>query len=196
LTARVRKLAALGLGLGLAISHAAHAGNDLQDAAGAAAGIFAGIYVHELGHAAVFKANAATGIRIHVPGRQCNLLCGETEGMWPARPTRATAQASAVAGFVTSNLATEALLHNPGAARSGFGQGFIAANLYSNVAHVVTYYTRIRGRNGYKGNDIDDVEVAGGNPHLLSAGLVAYSVWTLHRMKKKEIPVMFVKLHF
>ena len=182
---------------GIVLGHAAHADDgDLRNAAGAVAGIYASIYVHELGHAAVFAANGATDIHIRVPGRQCKLLCGETTAAFPARPSRATVQASNLAGFASANLASELLLQNRSAARSGFGQGFIAANLYSNAVHVVTYYTRIVGRNGYQGNDIDAYERAGGNPHLLSAGLIAYSAWTLHRMKKKEIPVMFVQLRF
>jgi hypothetical protein len=182
---------------GIALGHAAHAdGGDLRNAAGAVAGIYASIYVHELGHAAAFKANGATDIRIYVPGPQCKLLCGLTTATLPAAPGRATAQAMNAAGFASANLASELLLQNRSAARSGFGQGFIAANLYSNAAHVVTYYTKIVGRDGYRGNDIDDYARVGGNPHLLSAGLIAYSVWTLHRMKKKEIPVMFVQLRF
>jgi hypothetical protein len=64
---------------GIALGHAAHAdGGDLRNAAGAVAGIYASIYVHELGHAAAFKANGATDIRIYVPGPQCKLLCGLT----------------------------------------------------------------------------------------------------------------------
>jgi hypothetical protein len=177
-------------------AHAAQAGSDLGKAAGAAAGIYASIYVHELGHAAAFSESGATDIRIHVPGPQCKLLCGVTTATLPAAPSRAAAQAMSAAGFASTNLASELLLQNRSAARSGFGQGFIAANLYSNAAHVVIYYTRIVGRDGYRGNDIDAYERAGGNPHLLSAGLIAYSAWTLHRMKKKDIPVMFVQLRF
>lgn len=191
----MKKLAVLLAGITL--GHAAHAdGGDLRNAAGAVAGIFASIYVHELGHAAVFAANGATDIQVRVPGPQCPLLCGETTAAFTTRQSRATVQASDLAGFASANLASELLLQNRAAARSGFGQGFIAANLYSNASHVFTYYTRVVGRGGYRGNDIDDYARAGGNPHLLSAGLIAYSAWTLHRMKKKEIPVMFVQLRF
>jgi hypothetical protein len=77
-----------------------------------------------------------------------------------------------------------------------FGQGFVATNLYSNVAHVVTYCTKVREQNGYRGNDIDAYELAGGNRHLLSAVLVAYSLYSLHRVHKKNIPVMFVRVGF
>ena|GEM_PF-5289753 len=182
--------------LGCVASHAVQAASDLGNAAGAAAGIFASIYVHEWGHAAVAGASGATDIHVHVPGSQCKLLCGETTSAWPTAPSRARLQALDAAGFVSANLASELLLQNRSVARSGFGQGFIAANLYSNAAHVFTYYTRIVGRDGYRGNDIDAYARAGGNPHLLSAGLIAYSAWTLHRMKKKEIPVMFVQLRF
>jgi hypothetical protein len=183
--------------IGLALSHPALAASkDVERAAGAAAGIFAGIYVHELGHAAADRAAGATEIRILVPGTQCPLLCGETQATWRAPPSQAQGKVISAAGFIASNLAAELMLQHEASARSGFGQGLIATNLYSNAAHVFTYYTRVRGRNGYRGNDIDAYELAGGNPHLLSAGLLAYSVYTLHRARKKEIPILFMRVPF
>jgi len=168
--------------------------SDLGNAAGAAAGIFADIYVHEAGHAFAAHAIGASDIHIHVPGSQCTLLCGETSWVIPSTVSPAKQRALDVAGFAASNLAAEVLLHTDASARSAFGQGFIATNLYSNVAHVVTYYTRVVGRNGYRGNDIDAFEQAGGSPHVLAAGMLTYSAWTLHRMKQRQIPVMFVQL--
>lgn len=183
--------------IGLFVSQGAHAaGNDIERGAGAAAGIFAGIYMHELGHAAAFRAAGAEEIRIQVPGSQCALLCGQTSVKLTAAPTPATSRVISTAGFMASNLAAELLLQHESGARSAFGQGFVATNLYSNAAHVFTYYTKVRGRNGYRGNDIDSYELAGGNPHLLSAGLIAYSVYALHRMNRKNIPVMFVRMRF
>jgi len=183
--------------VGLVFSHASEAAShDVERAAGAAAGIFAGIYVHELGHAAADRAAGAEEIHIRVPGTQCTLLCGETQAAWRVPPTPAQARTINAAGFIASNLAAELMLQHESSARSGFGQGFIATNLYSNAAHVFTYYTKVRGRNGYRGNDIDAYELAGGNPHLLSAGLIAYSVYTLHRARKKEIPILFMRVPF
>lgn len=171
-------------------------GKDVQRVAGAAAGIYAGIYVHELGHAAAFRAAGAEEIHIRVPGPQCKLLCGQTDVRMRAAPSPAEARMISTAGFIASNAAAELLLQHEPSARSAFGQGLIATNLYSNAAHVLTYYTRVRGRGGYRGNDIDAYELAGGNPHLLSAGLIAYSAYALHRMRKKHIPVLFVQLRF
>ena len=183
--------------IGLALSHPALAASkDVERAAGAAAGIFAGIYVHELGHAAADHAAGAEQIRIRVPGTQCSLLCGETQAAWRVPPTPAQARTINAAGFIASNLAAELMLQHESSARSGFGQGFIATNLYSNAAHVFTYYTKVRGRDGYRGNDIDAYELSGGNPHLLSAGLLAYSVYALHRARKKEIPILFMRVPF
>jgi len=172
------------------------ASKDVERAAGAAAGIFAGIYVHELGHAAADRAAGAEDIHIRVPGTQCTLLCGETQAAWRVPPTPAQARTINASGFIASNLAAELMLQHESSARSGFGQGFIATNLYSNAAHVFTYYTKVRGRNGYRGNDIDAYELSGRNPHLLSAGLIAYSVYTLHRARKKEIPILFMRVPF
>jgi hypothetical protein len=54
----------------------------------------------------------------------------------------------------------------------------------------------VRGVNGYAGNDIDQYELAGGNPHLMSAALTGYTLWTLHRMRKSEVPLFYVNLRF
>ncbi len=119
--------------------HAAHAdSNLLQRGAGAAAGVFAGIYVHELGHAAALSASGAQNIQIAVPGPDCALLCGQTNATWASAPRPADMRMVDASGFLSSNLAAEAILRHQGAARSAFGQGYTATNLYSNVSHVVT----------------------------------------------------------
>lgn len=182
--------------LGLVVSHSAQSENDMQRGAGAVAGIFAGIYLHEAGHAFAFYAAGAKEIQIRVPGAQCALLCGQTDAKWDGVSTPATARVINAAGFIASNLTSELLVRHEGAAKSGIGQGIIATNLYSNLSHVVTYYTKVRGRDGYGGNDINAYEMAGGNPHLLSAALLTYSAYALHRMHKKKIPVLFVQLRF
>lgn len=194
--ARTYFLLPLALLTGLVLSPAAHADGHWQQGLGAAAGIYAGIYVHELGHAAAFSTAGAEQIRIRVPGPTCKLLCGQTDVQMSHPPSVAQVRLFSVAGFVASNVAAEALLRHEGAARSGFGQGVMATNLYSNASHVFSYYTKVVGRDGYRGNDIDAYAMAGGNPHLLSASLLAYSAYALHRMHKKHIPVMFISTHF
>jgi hypothetical protein len=37
---------------------------------------------------------------------------------------------------------------------------------------------------------------SGGNPHLFSAVLMAYTAWSLQRMRTNEIPLFYVNLHF
>ncbi|OGB34013.1 MAG: hypothetical protein A3F78_17020 [Burkholderiales bacterium RIFCSPLOWO2_12_FULL_61_40] len=116
---------------------------------------------------------------------------------WTAPPsplTPAQKRLVAVAGFAAANLASEAVLQSPDLHRQRAAQSFVGANLVSNVRHVYTYHTQVRGRNGYAGNDIDDYELAGGNPHWLSAALVAYTVWSLQRMQKNDIPLFFISL--
>lgn len=182
---------------GILIGHTAQAsGKHIRNVAGAAAGIYSSIYVHELGHAIAFHARGAEDVRIHIPGRHCKIACGMTSARDTQVHSAAVLQLGSASGFLAANIASELALQNESVARSGFGQGFLAANLYSNGKHVFDYYTKIRGRNGYRGNDIDAYEMSGGNPHLLSAGLLAYSVVSLHRMKKKGIPVMFLQLRF
>jgi hypothetical protein len=62
--------------------------------------------------------------------------------------------------------------------------------------HVYVYYTRYVGVDGYRGNDIDAFAASGGNPHLFSAVLVAYTACSLQRMRTNEIPLFYVNLHF
>ena len=182
---------------GFVLSYPAQAaGNDVLRGAGVATGIFAGIYIHELGHAAALRAAGAEHIRIQVPGAHCSLLCGQTDFTWASAPSPSTSRVVSAAGLIASNLGAELVLRHETGVRSAFGQGFVATNLYSNVVHVVTYYTKVRGQNGYQGNDIDAYEMAGGNPHLLSAGLIAYSMYALHRMHEKNIPIVFTRMHF
>ena len=183
---------ALAFMMGLVFNPGARADSHVQQGLGAAAGIYAGIYVHELGHAAAFDAAGAKQIRISVPGPSCMLLCGQTDAELPHPPSAAQARLISVAGFVASNATAEGLLRHDGGARSAFGQGLIATNLYTNASHVFTYYIKIVGRDGYRGNDIDQYAMAGGNPHLLSASLLAYSVYALQRMHRKHIPLMFI----
>ena len=188
----LRRAAAMAL---VAYGAAAQA-SDLADAAGAAAGIAASIYAHELGHGISFRLAGATEVAIQVPGEQCKLLCGSTTARMDRPLTAEERRWNSVAGLLSANLLSEALLSRRSLARSGFGQGFVAANLYSNVAHVYTYYTRRVGVDGYRGNDLDEYEAAGGNPHLLSAVLLGYSLYAVHRMRDRQIPLMFVRLRF
>ena len=68
--------------------------------------------------------------------------------------------------------------------------------MLSNLIHASQYYTRVRGVQGWAGNDVDAYELAGGNPHAFAAVLVVHSLWTLQRMQKRQIPLFFVNLRF
>ena len=88
------------------------------------------------------------------------------------------------------------MLQRPGLHHSPYAQAVLGTALISNVMHVTQYYTRVRGVGGYAGNDIDEYELAGGNPHVMSAVLVGYTVLAMRRMQKKEIPLFYVNLRF
>ena len=61
----VRMQSRLALLIGLALRQACHAASkDLERGLGAVAGVFAGICIHELGHAAAFRAAGAEEIHI------------------------------------------------------------------------------------------------------------------------------------
>lgn len=169
---------------------------DFRAAVGYLGGAYASIWVHEAGHAVMLKASGGTDIQIDVPREGC-WLCGQTRATPPVSGFQPwQAQSIAVSGLVATNLAGEWVMHHPSAQSSAFGRGVLGAALYSNASHVYAYYTRRVGVDGYQGNDIDAFEAAGGNPHVLSAALVAYTAWTLHRMQKQKVPWFFLSVRF
>jgi hypothetical protein len=182
--------------MALAGGDASALGQDLNHAVGAVAGIAGSIYGHELGHALAFQLLGATDVSIQVPGDQCRLLCGATHARLSRPLTADERRWTSAAGLLSANLLGEALLDRRSLGRSGFGQGYVAANLYSNLFHVYHYYTRRVGVDGYEGNDLDQFEAAGGNPHLLAAGLLGYSLYSVKRLHDRKIPLLFVHLRF
>lgn len=192
-----RYLSALLLGATTALSSPARAlENDLGNAVQSVAGIYASIWIHEAGHALTFRALGATDIQIKVPREGCR-LCGETTAKVPAGgypPWQA--QAIAGSGLLAANLAGELVIQRQSLHDSPFAQSVLGSSLVSNAIHVYTYYTRHVGVDGYRGNDIDAFAAGGGNPHLFSAALLAYSAWSLQRMRQKEIPFFYLNLRF
>lgn len=168
---------------------------DLRNAVESVAGIYSSIYIHELGHGAVCHFAGATKVDIEVPRRGA-VFGGLTSCDFSAPLTPSERRGLALSGLLAANLAGEAVLQHKGLHGSPYAQSILGTAVVSNVMHVVRYYTRIRGVGGYAGNDIDQYELAGGNPHLLSAALAGYSLWTLHRMRAKEIPLFYVNLRF
>lgn len=192
-----RLLSALLLGFSATLSSNVQAlESDLGNAVQTVAGIYGSIWIHELGHALTFQALGATDIEIKVPREGCR-LCGETLAKSPAgrfRPWQE--QAIAGSGLLAANLAGELVIQRQSLHNSAFAQSVLGTSLVSNVIHVYTYYTRHVGVDGYRGNDIDVFAAGGGNPHLFSAALLAYSAWSLQRMRQKEIPFFYVNLRF
>lgn len=168
---------------------------DITNALETVGGIYSSIYIHELGHALAFSAFGATDITIEVPPKG-QILGGLTTAHFPAPLSAGQRQVSAASGLLASSLAGEIVLQRRGLHRSPYAQAVLGTAVVSNLRHTYTYYTRIVGRDGYAGNDIDNFEQAGGNPHLFSAALVSYAVWALHRMRKESIPLFNVDLHF
>jgi hypothetical protein len=192
-----RCLSTLLLGVAAALSSPAQAlENDLGNAIQSVAGIYSSIWIHEFGHALNFHAFGATDIDITVPRKGC-WLCGETSSKSPAGgypPWQA--QAIAGSGFLAANLAGELVIQRQSLHGSAFAQSVLGSSLVSNAIHVYAYYTRYVGVDGYRGNDIDAFAASGGNPHLFSAALLAYTAWSLQRMRKNDIPLFYVNLRF
>lgn len=168
---------------------------DLLNAVESVAGIYSSIYIHEAGHAMVYKALGASDITIEVP-RRGTILSGQTSGNFAQPLTQGQRRLAAIAGLAAANLAGEVVLQHKGLHGSPYAQSILGTSVISNLIHVTHYYTKIRGVDGYAGNDIDQYELAGGNPHLMSALLTGYTLWTLHRMQKQEIPLFYFNLRF
>jgi hypothetical protein len=153
------------------------------------------VAVHEVGHALVFKALGATNVNIEVP-RKGTLLSGQVSAEFSRPLTQKERRLVSVAGLASANLAAELVMQSDGLHRALYAQPVLGTALISNVIHVAHYYTKIRGVAGYAGNDIDEYELAGGNPHFMSAVLLGYTAITLHRMHKKEIPLFYFNMRF
>lgn len=178
------------------LSSSAHAfEKDLVNAVETVGGIYSSIYIHEIGHALAFKAFGATEVSIEVP-RKGALLGGLTTAK-VKEPLSATENQIVIAsGLLASSLAGELVLQERGLHRSPYAQAVLGTAVVSNLRHVYVYYTHVRGKDGYVGNDIDSFELAGGNPHMFSAALASHAVWALHRMRKEGIPLFYVSLRF
>jgi hypothetical protein len=168
---------------------------DVLNAAESVAGIYSSIYIHEAGHALAYKLMGATDVTIEVP-RRGTIFSGQTTGTFTKPFTQDQLKLAAVSGLAAANLAGELVMQHKGLQSSPYAQSILGTSLVSNLIHVTHYYTKIRGINGYAGNDIDQYELAGGNPHLMSAVLTGYTLWTLQRMRKSEIPLFYVNLRF
>lgn len=169
---------------------------DVTNAVQTVGGIYGSIWIHEVGHALTQNAFGATDIEIKVP-REDRLFSGETLARHPDEGYRPwQAQVIAGSGLVAANLAGELVIQQKSLHGSPFAQSVVGTALVSNAMHVYAYYTRRVGIDGYRGNDIDAFEASGGNPHVFSAALAAYTVWTLQRMRQNEIPFFYVNLRF
>lgn len=169
---------------------------DLTNALQTVGGIYSSIWIHEAGHALAFNTFGATDIKIKVPREGC-WLCGETLAKHQVDSFQPwQAQVIAGSGMFAANLAGELVIQQKSLHGSPFAQSVLGSSLVSNAIHVYTYYTRHVGVDGYRGNDIDAFEAGGGNPHIFAAALVGYTVWTLQRMQKNEIPFFYVNLRF
>ena len=191
---RLRR-ASLALGLVLLPASAMAAERDLLNAAESVAGIYSSIAIHEVGHALVYKALGASDVRIEVP-RPGTVFSGRTSSQFDRPLTPDERRWAAVSGLLAANLAGEFVLQRPGLYRSPYAQAVLGTALVSNLIHVAHYYTRVRGVDGYAGNDIDQYELGGGNPHVMSALLTGYTLLALHRMRQKDIPLFYVDLRF
>lgn len=123
-------------------------------------------------------------------------FCGEIKSKFPKPFTREQNQALYASGLIAQNIAAEMVIRNKVLGQNALGQSLAGTAIISNVMHVYGYYFKYIGRDGWKGNDIDGYYQNGGNPHIFSAALLAYTAYSLQRMRQKEIPLFGVSLKF
>jgi hypothetical protein len=171
--------------------------NDLTDIIQYGAGYYSSIYIHELGHAAAAKAFGASDITIELPIKG-SLFSGATYYNVDnsINLSKSNERLMSLSGLIAGNLANEIVIETNGLHSNPFSQSIAASAHIVNFSNVFNYYTRIRGENGWGGNDIDSYELNGGNPHILSAILISYTLWSLKRMSDKNIPLFGVEYKF
>jgi hypothetical protein len=81
----------------------------LVDFLGCTAGIYSSIYIHEVGHAIVYKALGASDITIEVPQRG-TIFSGRTLGNFAQPLTQGQRRLAAISGLAAANLAGEVVL--------------------------------------------------------------------------------------
>ena len=163
--------------------------NDLSNLIQYGAGYYGSIYIHEFGHAVAAKYYGASDIEIQV-AQKGNYFGGVTHYKNSIEnSTPFTNRVESLAGLLAGNLAGEIVIQKEGLHSNPFAQSIASTAQVTNLANVYNYYTRHRGENGWEGNDIDQFELSGGNPHLLSAILAGYTIWSLKRMGEKHIPL-------
>ncbi len=169
--------------------------SDLGDYIQYGAGYYSSIAIHELGHASAAKYFGAKNISIEVP-QKGTYFSGVTRYEISSDTSRLRQRIISISGLVAGNLANEIVIQTNGLHSNAFAQGIASTAHITNVANVFNYYTRIRGQNGWYGNDIDEYELSGGNPHVLSTILIGYTVWSLKRMSDKNIPLFGFEYKF
>ncbi len=142
------------------------------------------IVVHEFSHAAVVEISGGDVYEIDL------FKNGIFSGRVHANKIN---KYTAAAGLVSTSLLSEVIIRNDKWHDDSFAQGFVFFSLLSNIWQVKNYYTKEIGVGGYHGNDIDVYEMRGGNPHILSALLIGYSAYAIHRINKDTDMTSYAK---
>lgn len=170
--------------------------SDVIDILEYGAGIYGSIFIHELGHVAAAKYYGAYDIDINIPREGASWLSGETSFVLPNDISDQGLRNIQVAGLISASLAGEVVLQTEDLHENEFSQSLFGTAQIANLRHVYTYYTKVVGENGYTGNDIDNYEMYGGNPHVFNALLVGYTLWSLKRASDEGIPLFGYEMKF
>ncbi len=168
---------------------------DALNAAQTVAGIYSSIYIHEFGHALAYNALGGKEVTIEVP-RRGTFFGGNTSAVFERRLLDNERRIIAASGLVASNFAVGVSLGDHRIYSSPFGQAIIGEAILSNVVHLASYYTKIGIFSGYRPNDINEFENAGGNPHLYSIALAAFTTYSIAKMQRKHVPFFYINIAF
>ena len=158
-------------------------------------GAIASIGIHELGHAAAIElvGGHVENIELFNNGILSAATYGNINELSPRKQ-----QFVFAAGLLTTSMFSEVVIQTKSLHHNAFAQGVLAWSLVSNIWHVKNFYFNRIEEGGWQGNDIDDYERVGGNPHILSAFLLGYSAWAMYRINRNTgiLPLIRINLSF
>lgn len=160
-------------------------------------GAYATLLTHELGHAAIAKWYGSSDVSIEIPREGASFYSGATHYTRDSKEMRSESfdRAMSLSGLVSANILGEIILHSESMHDELLAQGALSMVQVSNIMHVMKFYSNYRASDGMI-NDLNRYEMAGGNPHVASVVLVAYTMLNLRRMRDDSIPIFGIDIDF
>jgi len=131
------------------------------------AGILAGTYWHELGHASFGAAGGVPVEEIGLFETKFQIKDASLEHL----------RALALGGYVFQTVASEVIIENKDWHRNDFALGWLGVSTWMSIANPIEFYLL-----NDKNSDLGKFEEFGGNPAIPAALMFAHGAWTLYRI--------------